>query len=98
MKTNSLRGKILGFLRDMYPEGTDERSIISIFYQYHKADDIIDSLAYLADKNYAIMKEVPHPYRKQESIKMYKISPKGIDLIEGNLPVDPGIDIQIEGH
>jgi hypothetical protein len=93
MKTNILRGKILAFLRDMYPEGADERSIVSIFYQYHKSVDIIDSLAYLSDKGYVQKKDLPHPYRKLESIKMFKISPTGIDLVEGNIPLDPGIEV-----
>ena len=97
MKPNILRGKILNFLREIYPEGADERTIVSIFFEYHKLDHIIDALVYLSDKGYSVRKETPHPYREQEKIRIYKIAPSGIDLVEGNIDNDPGITIIREG-
>ena len=93
MKENSLRGAVLEFLKEIYPEGADKRSIVSIFYQYHQVDQVIEALEYLSDKYYIMKKELPHPYNKQEKINWYKILPKGIDLIDGNIPFDPGIVI-----
>lgn len=94
MKENILRGKILDLLKKMYPEGIDFTSLISILFQYHKTDDILSSLEYLTDKKYVEKKEHPHPVFVQEKIKWYKLTPNGIDLIEGNIDPDPGILIQ----
>lgn len=92
MKPLILRGKLLEFLRDLYPEGADEKTIVGIFYEYHTYDDIIESLSYLADKGYAERKEVPHPYKSVERIRLYKISPAGIDLMDGTT-IDPAVTI-----
>ena len=93
-KDNLLRGILLDFLRKVYPEGAGYQSILGIFFQYHKADDIFSSLEYLTDKDYIKKIELPHPYIKLEKILWYKIAPNGIDLIDGNIPADPGITIQ----
>ncbi len=97
MKPIMLRGKILEFLRDVYPEGADERTIVGIFYEYHDYDDIVGSVSYLADKGYAKLTEVPHPYKSAEKIRLYKIAPAGIDLIDGTT-VDPAVTIIPEGR
>lgn len=89
-RPNNLRGKILEFLKHLYPEGADERSVVSIYYEYHRHADILGSLEYLTDKEYISRKEIPHQYKPGEKIKLYKISPKGIDLLEG-LIEDPAI-------
>ena len=94
MKDNILRGKILDLLRRVYPDGIDYNTILSALFAYHKADDITASLEYLTDKEYIEKKEKPHLLIKQEVFKWYKLRPKGIDLIEGNIAVDPGILIQ----
>jgi hypothetical protein len=91
MKDNVLRGKIMELLRKVYPEGVDKKTIMSVFFQYHKTEDISSSLEYLSDKEYIIKKEFPHPYLEQELVQWYKLSPKGMDLLEGNIPADPGI-------
>jgi hypothetical protein len=90
-KENILRGKLLELLRKVYPEGIDQKTVISILFQYHKADDIITSLEYLTDKEYVVKKEHPHPYIKQEKILWYKLLPQGVDLLDGNISDDPGI-------
>jgi hypothetical protein len=91
MKKNSLRGEILRFLRDLYPDGANETMLISVLYHYHKVEDIEEAVEYLTDKEYIQKKESPHPYREQEQMKWYKLSPKGVDLVEGNIEPDPGI-------
>lgn len=78
-----LRGEILKFLKYTYPDRVDERVIVGSLYVYHDYDDIVESLSYLVDKGYAERKEVPHPYKPVEKIRMYKISTTGIDLIDG---------------
>ncbi len=94
MKQNILRGKLLDLLKKVYPNGVDEKTVISILYQYHKTEDIAASLEYLVDKSYAERKQFPHPYMKQEILQWYKITPRGIDLLECNIEADPGILIQ----
>ena len=91
MKDNILRGKLIDLLRKVYPEGAEQKTVLSIFFQYHKTEDISASLEYLTDKEYVLKKELPHPYLKQEAIRWYKLTPKGIDLMDGNIPADPGI-------
>jgi len=96
IKTNFLRGKILRLLKDIYPDGMNQLDIVGIYYQYHKPTDIVRSLEYLSDKEYVVRKEMPHPYKAGESIVWYKLLPKGIDLVEGNIPADPGVTVVTE--
>lgn len=93
MKQTILRGKILDLLIKIYPDGVDEISIVSILYQYYKSEDIKASLEYIADKGYAEKKTQPHPFMAQSFICWYKLTPHGVDLIEGNINADPGITI-----
>jgi hypothetical protein len=91
MKDNILRGKILDLLKKVYPDGVDHRTMVTILFQYHKTGDIASSLEYLADKEYILKKEHPHPFMEQELVQWYKLAPKGMDLLEGNIGADPGI-------
>ncbi|MDR2185443.1 MAG: hypothetical protein LBO80_07245 [Treponema sp.] len=91
MKANILRGKLLKLLREVYPEGVDRTTVLSIFFQYHKTGDIDASLEYLVDKGYVLKRESPHPYLEQELVRWYKLTPPGMDLLEGNVDADPGI-------
>ena len=93
-KDNILRGKILDILRKIYPDGVDHKTMISILFQYHKTEEISSSLEYLVDKEYVLKKEHTHSFVTQEKIRWYKLMPKGMDLLEGNIDPDPGILIQ----
>jgi len=97
MKPLILRGKILEFLRDIYPEGADERTIIGVFYEYHHYDDIKEAAAYLADKGYAKLTDVPHPYKTKERIRIYRVTPAGIDLLDGTTS-DPAVVLAPEDN
>ena len=94
MKQTILRGKLLALLRKTYPEGIDEKTIVSILYQYHRTDDIMTSLEYLTGKQYVERKEHSHPYLEFEKLQWYKLTPRGVDLLEGNIPDDPGVLVQ----
>jgi hypothetical protein len=96
MKHNILRGKLLSLLKELYPDGMEEMAIIMIEHEYYKPDDIRASLAYLADKSYILTKQTPHLLKPGEMIVGYKIAPSGIDLIDGNIPEDPGITLSRE--
>ena len=95
VRDNICRGKILSLLRELFPQGTDQMTIIGIYYEYFKKDDIIDSLEYLVSKNYANKKSIPHPVRKNEIIETYAINAHGIDLCDGAI-TDVGITIAPE--
>jgi DNA-binding PadR family transcriptional regulator len=96
IRDNVLRGKILSFLRDLFPQGTDRITVVGIYYEFYKPDDIVDSLEYLVSKGYVDKREFPHPARKLEKLASYTINAKGIDLCDG-LNADPGITIIAEG-
>ena len=92
MKNNLLRGKLLKLLHDMYPDSMELSSIVGIYYQYHPVDEIRKALQYLQDKGLLVEYVVPHPYREGKTIVYFKISPAGVDLVEGNNCTDePGV-------
>jgi hypothetical protein len=93
MKLNILRGKLLALLKELYPDGMEEMAIIAIEHEYYKPDDVRASLSYLTDKTYILKKQTSHPLKPGEMIVGYKIAPSGIDLIDGNIPTDPGITL-----
>lgn len=95
MKDAPLRGAILQFLRDIYPEGSERRTIMSVFYAYHTYETIDPALEYLVDKEYVSRKDVPHPYRAGDAISIYRITAKGIDLLDGILS-DPAVLVLLE--
>jgi len=95
LKDTPLRGALLQFLRDIYPEGAERRTIVSVFYQYHTYETIDPALGYLVDKEYASRKDVPHPYRAGDTISIYRITTKGIDLLDGIIS-DPAILVPLE--
>ncbi len=96
MKNNILRGKILEFLDHLYPDGADGQTIISVFYQYHDYNAIIDALNYIVDKGYVSKKEIPHLYKKLKTECIYKATPSGIDLMDGTTN-DPAVTIPPQG-
>lgn len=96
MKGSILRGKLLQLLKEVYPDGMEQTTVIGIYYQHNKVDDIIAELSYLADKGYVMLTEMPHPFKRNAKVVYYKISPLGIDLCEGTIDADPGIVLQIE--
>ena len=95
IRDNILRGKILQFLRELFPQGTDAMTVIGIYYEYYRREDIIDSLEYLTSKGYVEKREVPHPSRKLEKLATYTINAAGIDLCDGTTS-DAGITIVAE--
>jgi hypothetical protein len=90
-----LRGQLLDFLKRIYPRNIEELGIISVFYEYYRDKDIRQSLQYLVDKGYVEKEERKHPYRRREKVSFYKISAKGIDLIEGTID-DAGVILEDE--
>jgi len=90
-----LRGQLLDFLKRIYPNEIEELGIISVFYEYHRDKEIRQSLQYLVDKGYAEKRNAKHPFRKREKLTFYKITAKGIDLLEGTIE-DMGVILEEE--
>ena len=90
-----LRGSILTFLVEVFPERVEELSIAQIKYEYYEYSDIIRALGYLVDRGYLDREETPHPARPRQKVRLYRSTSKGIDLIEGTI-VDPGVAIEKE--
>jgi hypothetical protein len=92
MKLTTLRGQILEFLKHVYPNGVDDKTVVRTFYEYHKHTDIVQSLQYLADKGYVAKQGHDHPYLKAQKFWIYKIAPAGIDILDGTV-TDPGVTV-----
>jgi DNA-binding PadR family transcriptional regulator len=79
-----LRGALLQMLKNISPTQAEENAIIAAYYQYYKPVDIRRALGYLVDSGYLERTKDPHPYLRLEKINRYKITPKGINLLEGD--------------
>jgi len=82
MRVKLLRGLILDFLHRIYPHEVEKIVIIEAFYKDWKPKTIEKALGYLKDKGYIEEKHLKHPIRKYEKLKVYKITPAGIDILE----------------
>lgn len=80
-----LRYEILDYLNRIYPRSVEEIEIISVFYRTYKAKEIKKQLYYLVDKGYVEMSEIEIPYLSYEKKRLFKITPKGIDLLDGQI-------------
>ncbi|MCX7999771.1 MAG: hypothetical protein N3A69_12615 [Leptospiraceae bacterium] len=91
----ALRGYLLKFLFKIYPKSIEELNIISVFYQYYTDAEIKKALHYLVDKGYVEKTTEPFPGFYRKKLNFYKITAKGIDLIEGTWK-DEGIVFEEE--
>ncbi len=90
-----IRGRILKILNTNYPYSAGEELISNILTdaQYNISPPQVHvQLTYLEEKEYIELEfiEVPGVHRRVTA----KITPKGIDLLEGNLETDPGVDVK----
>lgn len=93
--TRSLRGKLLSFACYVYPASIDELSILGVFHEYHRHEEILKGIEYLVDGGYLDRDEVPHPYRPAEKVRMYKATPRGIDVQDGAEDAPQGIALEV---
>lgn len=77
------RGGILTFLYDIHPLSISLTSIYQTYFQYYGTEDIDRILEYLVEKNYVEEETVQPPNTMFETVNRYKISPAGIDLLDG---------------
>ena len=84
------RGEILVFLYDIHPLSISLTSIYQTYFQYYRTEDIDRILEYLIEKGYVEEETIQPPGATFETVKKYRITPAGIDLLDGTIR-DPGI-------
>ena len=91
--SREIRGRIMKILRLNYPQQTGDKLIAEILLdaQYSTTPAAVEThLVYLREKGYIALEEAEC---FGVSRKLAKLLPKGIDLIEGNIPPDVGVDL-----
>ncbi len=88
-----IRGEILNILHFNYPIPLSDRQIIRYLEELNMTtySDINAHLEYLSDSEY-ITKDVKALKSIRQENTFVKLLPKGINLIEHNIPDDAGID------
>lgn len=91
--SREIRGRIMKILKLNYPHQTGDRLISDILTdgQYQCSPSEVEAhLVYLKEKGYIELE-------KMECLgvarTLAKLVPKGIDLIERNIPLDAGVDL-----
>ena len=91
-ENRQIRGAILEALRTNYPCMISEKQVITWLEQLgYTAYNIKEYLEYLSDKGY-ISSEVKQIRSYRQENTMVKLTAHGIDLMEGSIPEDPGIE------
>lgn len=94
IRMKELRGNILAFLMGCFPNTVARDSIYATYYEYEDVDDINACLEYLKEKGFVEEKEIQAPFNDfYHFTHYYKITAKGIDLLERTITPDPGIFI-----
>lgn len=93
IRLRELRGNILNFLREIYPETVTKNSILATYYEYYDVDDIEAAIAYLKEKDLLAEKKLDSPFTKAFQVSFsYRITADGIDILDGTTE-DAGIII-----
>jgi DNA-binding PadR family transcriptional regulator len=89
------RGAVLGLLEEGYPDGVAFQVIERILHTGGKcqAHELPGILRYLEDKGYIKITVPEEPSIKPLEKSIVELSAHGIDLLEGSIPEDPGVDI-----
>lgn len=92
-QSKELRGFILNMCKVNYPHGCSEQLITSTAgqNQFEASPGVIaGNIEYLEEKRYVRVDEIKND-RLGLKRKMVYITAHGIDLLEGNIPEDPGV-------
>lgn len=94
LENKEIRFRILRTLHISHPYGVKESLILlTVNDAGHRVteQEIASEVVYLREKGYIESDRKPSRTLRTE-IWFHTITPKGIDLLEGNLPPDPGIN------
>lgn len=85
------RGEILRMLYRMYPDAVGDNVLKSTF-SWITPGVIEGHVAYLVERGHCTREPIDHKkYEFSTADYLLKITPGGIDLLEGNVGADPGI-------
>lgn len=87
------RGEILRMLYRQYPGMVGDNLLRATFVWM--TPGVIDGhTAYLVDQHYATREEVDRrKFEMSTAVYLLRIAPKGIQLLEGEIDADPGIEL-----
>lgn len=92
-KREIIRGLILKFLAEEYPEGIDSvllRKLLDDFGYPLGDDDLFSYVSYLAEKGFATISQ-----REGFEIFMINCTATGLNLIDKYIDADPGIEVNL---
>lgn len=92
-QSRELRGFVLDMCKVNYPHGCSEQLIVTTAKQNQfdvSTGLVAGHIEYLEEKGYVRVDEIKNE-RLKINRKMVYITAKGIDLLEGNIPEDPGV-------
>jgi len=93
--SREIRGRILKTLKINYPYRTGDKLITDILIdeQYSVTEpEVSVHLSYLEEKGYVSIETVSAPDMGVKR-SLVKLTPKGIDLMEGTIQADPGVNL-----
>ena len=94
-KRKKARGALLGLLADSYPIGIIFNVMERLLSESGtaQAHDLPRLVEYLKDKKYIIVTVPEEPdVRPLPPKTLLELSAHGVDLLEGSIPDDPGVD------
>ena len=94
--TEIIRGKILYYLSLIYPQPATLPLLqgeLDIFGFPVPTEELNSLVAYLGEKTFVSIEKVRGPIARR-TIALVKITARGIDYLEGRLPVDDGIYLE----
>ena len=89
------RGEMLRLVRRYSPNGVSVGSLDNIFNRaglFAAVNALEENLEYLVGKNYLTREFLKDPVSGVERW-IVKITPQGIDLLDGVITADPGVDV-----
>jgi hypothetical protein len=89
------RGDLLKIVRRYGVDGISYQGIEKIFWQAGRlgvAADLEENLAYLGDKGYLNLR-LTRDHISGVERWLATMTPKGIDLLDGTIPPDPGVNV-----
>lgn len=85
------RGEILRMLYRLYPDVVGD-NVLKITFTWVTPGVLEGHVAYLVEDGYARREDIDHSkFEFSTASYLLKITAKGIDLLEGNIAADPGI-------
>jgi hypothetical protein len=94
IQRRQIRGRILRALDTIYPKDLNLSTIVLVLEDRHMpatAADVRQDLAYLDEKGYV---ELLEQQDDGEEVLLARLTAKGKDLLEKNIPEDPGVELE----